>query len=229
MDTIEFSTRTYRLLLKPYPSGFRDAYGRQMVAAFEQQRRERRYRDAAVGPLIFWFDILADLSLSAARRRLSPRFQRPRFPRKRETLMGTLIQDLKYALRGLRQNPGVTIAALLTLAIGIGANTAMFSLVDGILLRPFPYPDPDRLVVVWDSNPGRGWDTFSVSPPNFIDYREQNTGSEARAGTGWWINFYNERRPHSSLNDRTPDEAYTDDGAGCSPGPRSVSSQPQAA
>ena len=73
----------------------------------------------------------------------------------------------------------MTAAALLTLAIGIGANTAIFSLVDTILLRPFPYPDPDRLVTVWDSNPGRGWDTFSVSPPNFIDYREQNTVFES--------------------------------------------------
>jgi len=58
---------------------------------------------------------------------------------------------------------------------------------------------------------------------------EYVTGSEARAGIGWWIDFYNERRPHSSLNDRTPDEAYTDDGAGWSPGLRPVSSQPQAA
>ena len=58
---------------------------------------------------------------------------------------------------------------------------------------------------------------------------EYVTGSEARAGIGWWIDFYNERRPHSSLNDRTPDEAYTDDGAGWIPGLRPVSSQPQAA
>ena len=66
VDTIKVSTRIYRLLLKLYPNGFRNAYGRQMVAVFEQQRRERRYRAAAVGPLIFWFDILTDLSLSAA-------------------------------------------------------------------------------------------------------------------------------------------------------------------
>jgi len=89
--------------------------------------------------------------------------------------MGIFLQDVKYALRTLRNSPSLTAAALLTLAIGIGANTAMFSLVDGVLLRPFPYPDPERLVFIWDSNPGQGWDRFSVSPPNFIDYRDQAT------------------------------------------------------
>lgn len=150
-----------------------------MIAAFEQQRNEPRYAGALAGGLLFWLDILSDLVPSAARRRLASRFVHPRFPRKRESLMGTLIQDLRYAARSLRHNPGVTAAAVLTLAIAIGANTAMFSLVNGILLRPFPFPEPERLVQVWDSNPGRGWNTFSVSPPNFLDYRRQNTSFES--------------------------------------------------
>lgn len=173
------STSIYRLLLRAYPEPFRRAYGSEMIAAFEAQRSEPRYASPMLGTPRFWLDILADLSASATRRRFSPHSDRPRFPRKRESVMGTLLQDLRYALRGLRHHPGVTAAAVLTLAIAIGANTAMFSLVDGILLRPFPFPEPDRLVQIWDSNPSRGWDYFSVSPPNFIDYRAQNSSFES--------------------------------------------------
>jgi putative ABC transport system permease protein len=169
------SLTIYRTLLHLYPPAFRRAYGEQMVAAFQLQRGERRYAQQRLGALIFWFEILTDLSASAIRRHLASRLHHPRFPRKRESVMGTFAQDLRYAVRGLLQHRGLTVAALLTLAIGIGANTAMFSLVDGVLLRPFPYPDPERLVFIWDSNPGRGWNKFSVSPPNFIDYRERNT------------------------------------------------------
>jgi putative ABC transport system permease protein len=174
-----FSSMLYRGLLRLYPAAFRRGYGSQMVVAFQCQRRETRYAPRFRGPLLFWFDILVDLMASATRRRCARRPPTRRFPRKRESLMGTILQDLKYALRSLRRQPGLVIAALLTLAVGIGANTAMFSLVDGILLRPFPYPEPDRLVFIWDSNPERGWDIFSVSPPNFLDYREQNTTLES--------------------------------------------------
>lgn len=172
------SSAIYRLLLLAYPAAFRRRYADQMMVAFRQQRRESRYAVQRLGTLLFWIDILVDLTASASRRRLASRSDEPRFTRKRENFMATLLQDLRYALRGLRHQPGVTVAAVLTLAVAIGANTAMFSLVDGILLRPFPFPEPDRLVQVWDSNPGRGWNYFSVSPPNFIDYREQNTTFE---------------------------------------------------
>ena len=170
--------RLYGLLLRLYPRPFRDAYRAELIATFQAQRREPRYRRPLRGRILFWFDILTDLMASATRRRLASKPVRNRFPRKREGLVGTWIQDIKYAARGLAKNPGVTAAALLTLAIGIGANTAMFSLVDVVLLRPFPYPEPDRLVMVWDSNPARGWDRFAVSPSNFLDYREQSVAIE---------------------------------------------------
>ena len=79
--------------------------------------------------------------------------------------MDTIWQDLRFGFRTLIRNPATSALALLTLALGIGANTALFSVVNGVLLRPLPYPDPAELVVVQESNPGRGFPRFSVSPP----------------------------------------------------------------
>jgi putative ABC transport system permease protein len=98
----------------------------------------------------------------------------------------TLRQDLRYALRTLRKNPGFTCIALITVALAIGANTAIFSLVYGALLRPLPYRDPDRLIVLNETHPRIG--TISVSYPNFLDWRAQNhvfSGMAVAAGVGY--------------------------------------------
>src|SRR5947199_984106 len=88
--------------------------------------------------------------------------------------MGTLLQDLRYGLRMLARNPGVTVVAVLTLALGIGANTAIFSVIDAVLLNRMPYLNADRLVMVWEQNPGRGWFRNIVSAANFVDWRKLN-------------------------------------------------------
>ncbi|HEV2130641.1 MAG TPA: ADOP family duplicated permease, partial [Longimicrobiaceae bacterium] len=86
--------------------------------------------------------------------------------------METLLQDLRYAARSLRKNPGFAAVAILTLALGIGASTAMFTLVNSVLLRPLEFREPERLVMLWERNP-RGEDQNVVSPANFFDWREQ--------------------------------------------------------
>ena len=78
-------------------------------------------------------------------------------------------------MRQLRRAPGFTAVAVVTLALGIGANTSIFSAAYAVLMRPFPYEDPDRLVFVWEQNLPRGWTTNIVSPANFLDWRRQNT------------------------------------------------------
>jgi len=88
--------------------------------------------------------------------------------------MNTLLQDIRYGLRVLAKNPGFSAVAVLTLALGIGANAAIFSVVDAVLLKPLPYKDSDRLVVVWEQNPERGWYRNIVSAANFLDWRRQN-------------------------------------------------------
>ncbi len=94
--------------------------------------------------------------------------------------METLLSDLRYAVRVLVQKPALAILAIATLAVGIGANTAIFSVVDGVVLRPLPYPEPEELVMVWqDHTRSDGPPTEWVSPDNFFDWRDQNSVFES--------------------------------------------------
>jgi putative ABC transport system permease protein len=100
----------------------------------------------------------------------------------------TLLQDLRFGLRMLQKNPGFTAVAVLTLSLGIGANTAIFSVVNAILLRPLPFPDPGRLMVVWHTPPQKifpGVSRFVVSPANYLDWRSQNHVFDQMAAIGY--------------------------------------------
>src|SRR6185295_1016321 len=87
--------------------------------------------------------------------------------------MNTLLQDLRYGLRILLKHPLVTAIAIITLALGIGANTAIFSVVNAVLLNPLPYRQPDRLVALWENVPTHG--RWRTAPANFFDWKKQNT------------------------------------------------------
>src|SRR6185436_8032918 len=89
------------------------------------------------------------------------------------------MNDLKFAFRQLLKNPGFTAVAVLTLALGIGANTAIFSAVNGLWLRSLPFPNSDRLVLAWGTQPRQGRDHIPFSWPNFADLREQARSFES--------------------------------------------------
>jgi putative ABC transport system permease protein len=93
------------------------------------------------------------------------------------------LKDLGYAARSLRKSPGFTAVAALTLALGVGANTAIFSVVNTVMLRPLPFAEPDRLLRIWESNLERGRPTFAVSHPNFLDFRAQASSVQSMAAT----------------------------------------------
>lgn len=96
--------------------------------------------------------------------------------------METLLRDIRYGIRSLLKRPGFTMIALIALALGIGANTAIFSLVNAVLLQPLPFAEPDRLVWMW-GNIRNGGNRASVSPLDFLDYRQQNTTFEEFAAS----------------------------------------------
>jgi putative ABC transport system permease protein len=98
-----------------------------------------------------------------------------------------LIQDLRFGVRMLQKNLGFTTVAVLTLALGIGANTAVFSVVNTVLLRPLPYPDSDRLVQIWSTNPNTNRWGMWTAYPRFEDWRRQNTVFEEMATARTWV------------------------------------------
>ena len=95
--------------------------------------------------------------------------------------METLFKDVRYGIRSLLKRPGFTAIVVITLALGIGANSAVFSVVNEMLLRPLPYPNSNQLVMIWGKLPAHGLDKLNVSPPEFVDYRDRNHSFSAIA------------------------------------------------
>src|SRR6185503_5494652 len=102
--------------------------------------------------------------------------------------MSAFRQDLRYALRTLRSSPGFAAMAIATIALAIGANTAMFSFLNGVLLQPLPYPDPDRVMLVLEKRPDGG--SNGISTLNYLDWAQQQTVFEYLAAqTGWGVTY----------------------------------------
>jgi putative ABC transport system permease protein len=100
--------------------------------------------------------------------------------------MESLFSDFRYAIRGIIKRPGFTAIAVITLALGIGANSAIFSTVNALLINPLPFPDQDRVVAIWDKNPSRGMEHNEVTVANYLDWRAQNQSFSHLALERWW-------------------------------------------
>lgn len=99
--------------------------------------------------------------------------------------METFFHDLRYGFRTLFKHPGFSLIAVLSLALGIGANTAIFTVVNAVLLKPLPYSDPDRLVMVWEDQSVIGFPRADVAPANYVDWKNQNQAFEDIAALNW--------------------------------------------
>jgi putative ABC transport system permease protein len=157
----------FRALLRLYPRAFRDAYAADMEILFGERLDASRGRGRAA----LWLRTVVNLIATAAAERWARR--RPREGRKK--LMTGFVQDARYAMRLLRRQPAHSLFVVLTLAVGIGSNAAVFSVVNGVLLKPLPLADSDRLVAVWgrfDPESGFDFPQFPLSNPEYLEYRD---------------------------------------------------------
>ena len=155
--------RWYRRLLRLYPQDFRDEFGGEMTRLYRDRGREEPW-------WTLWGSLLLDLIRTAPSEHLT-----------------ILRQDLRYAWRALRRAPVITVTAILTLALGVGASTAVFSVVHAVLLRPLPYAEADRLVELFESNLEAGVPSMRVSALNYLSWAERAKSFDAIAafqGTG---------------------------------------------
>jgi putative ABC transport system permease protein len=164
----------YRWLLRLYPESFRNEYGREMAAVFARERRDTR---SAFGTSALWLRAIADTCVNAA-----------------GIHWDILTQDLRYTLRTLRRTPAFALTAVTVVALGIGATTATFSLADFVLIRPLPFPEPDRLVWVSEQRPG--FPRMELAPANYRDLKQMATSFEALgAYRGLSVNLVGARQP----------------------------------
>ena len=174
----------YRLLLLAFPRRVRREYGEDMVRMFEAQLRTARVMGNS--RLRLWCSAAADAVFYGLAERFGAPSHRPHIDVRRRgrwrSWMDSVRLDLRYAIRLLLAQPGTTFIAVLTLALGIGANTAIFSAVDAVLLRPLPYEEPDRLVMVWEKRQAEGVLENVVSPADYLDWEKMNTVFESIAG-----------------------------------------------
>jgi putative ABC transport system permease protein len=173
----------YRSLLLLCPRGVRRDRGREMEAVFlECVRRERLRRAPWLRPFV-WIPGVIDVVIFAARARWDQAraggHAARRLTSEANRREPVIVHDIRGSLRVMRAQPFMSLAIVAMLAVGVGATTAIFSVVYGVLLKPLPFPDPDRVVQVSGTLPSRGWTTVSLTEANFWDLHDQNSTFEA--------------------------------------------------
>jgi putative ABC transport system permease protein len=141
--------RLYRGFLALYPAEFREEYGRELCLVFVDRWRDQR---SPAGLLMVWLEALAGIFHEAPKEHWN-----------------MILQDLRYAIRIMRKDAAVTVAAIAILALGIGSTTLVFSLANGLLLRPLPYAQPERLVAVEEYSPKDPNEYGQINLPNAFD------------------------------------------------------------
>ena len=149
----------YRLLLHLYPRSFRTEYGEEMCRIFSERRRRS---SGPLGILALWLEAPFDVVSNALR-----------------VHYDLLRQDVSHMLRAHARAPGLALTAIVVTALGIGANTAVFSITDQVLIRPLPFPDSERLVKLWQRE--EGYSRMELSPSNYRDWKEMSSSFEAMA------------------------------------------------
>ena len=177
---LRLSERIYRLLLSVYPPAYRRACGADLTDFFRDRYREEFASRGWVGVLGLWVRSVADVLASglAERWKSLRRSRRAGFDRAKENWVETLLQDVRFALRSFRKRPGFAAVIVVTLALGIGANTAIFTVVNSVLLRPLPYGDADQLTLVWGRMTSTGVERAPWSGPDLLDFRERSESFE---------------------------------------------------
>jgi putative ABC transport system permease protein len=151
------SDRLFRQLLRLFPAEFRGDFGDEMTQTFREHRLDVLARGGTMAHLGLWRDTIRGIFATAPREHLD-----------------VLRQDVRYGLRNLRRTAGFTVVAIAALAVGIGANTAVFSIVDGVLFKALPYPHAERLVTALETL-GPGLERMGFSPPDFETLRRHAT------------------------------------------------------
>jgi putative ABC transport system permease protein len=160
--------RAFRLLLRLYPRSFRERFGEELVAGLTRDRKRPRFH-GKWGGCVFWGHTVSD----ALRTAVDLRWGDKRFTR-RDVTMGTLVMDLRFALRSMWRNGRVSLLAALTLALGIGAITAILTVAKGVLLDPLPYREADHLALIWSEMPNSDYAHFPISGPELNDLRTRS-------------------------------------------------------
>jgi putative ABC transport system permease protein len=165
----------YRILLYACPPAVRRDYGREMEDGFVHCLAVERTRRTRCGRIVAGMRGLIDVLIFACRARWhgwGTTRETDQHTRSRRPLV--ILRDVRGTIRLMRSQPALTAGIVLMLALGIGATTAIFSVVYGVLLKPLPFPEPDRLVQVWGSMPSRGLGTMTLTEANFWDMRDMN-------------------------------------------------------